>query len=149
EQQKEGIHHIFSQSANLMVSLIVSWFVLGVGAYTVIAGQMDGIFLAMLVMISLTVFENATPMAAFPRQQEKSSQAATRLYAVVGKEDEGAEQAKHEEKLSIHEAPAIEMHDVSFSFPEEIRKTIQHASLSLPTGSKTAIVGPSGSGNST
>src|SRR5690625_1899742 len=87
EQQKEGIHHIFSQSANLMVSLIVSWFVLGVGAYTVIAGQMDGIFLAMLVMISLTVFENATPMAAFPSHLEDSRQAATRLFSVVGKED--------------------------------------------------------------
>jgi len=149
EQQKEGIHHIFSQSANLMVSLIVSWFVLGVGAYTVLAGHMDGIFLAMLVMISLTVFENATPMAAFPSHLEDSRQAATRLFSVVGKEDDGAEQAKSEKKLSIHEAPAIDMHDVSFSFPEEIRKTIKDTSLSLPAGSKTAIVGPSGSGKST
>jgi len=103
----------------------------------------------MLVMISLTVFENATPMAAFPSHLEDSRQAATRLFSVVGKEGDGAEQAKPEEKLSIHEAPAIEMHDVSFSFPEEIRKTIQHTSLSLPAGSKTAIVGPSGSGKST
>src|SRR5690625_3137865 len=87
EQQKEGIHHIFSQSANLMVSLIVSWFVLGVGAYTVLAGHMDGIFLAMLVMISLTVVENATPMAASPHHLEDSRQAATRLFSVVGKED--------------------------------------------------------------
>lgn len=147
EQQKEGIHHIFSQSANLMVSLIVSWFVLGVGAYMVIAGHMDGIFLAMLVMISLTVFENATPMAAFPSHLEDSRQAATRLFSVVGKENDREEKSK--QKLSIHEAPVLDMHDVSFSFPEEIRKTIQHTSLSLPAGSKTAIVGPSGSGKST
>src|SRR5699024_10997277 len=106
EQQKEGIHHIFSQSANLMVSLIVSWFVLGIGAYTVLAGHMDGIFLAMLVMISLTVFENATPMAAFPSHLEDSRQAATRLFSVVGKEDTRQEKVKFEERVHIKKEPA-------------------------------------------
>lgn len=149
EQQQEGIHLIFSQSTNLMVSLIVSWFVLGVGAYLVAAGQMEGIFLAMFVMVSLTVFENATPMAAFPSHLEDSRQAATRLFSVVGKDAVEEETQEMTETLPDHQALALEMHDVSFSFPEEIRKTIQHTSLSLPTGSKTAIVGPSGSGKST
>src|SRR5699024_11318712 len=37
---------------------------------------------------------------------------------------------------------------VIFSFPDEWRPTLQHIPLDLPAGSKTAIVGPSGSGKS-
>ncbi|MBM7600292.1 ATP-binding cassette subfamily C protein CydC [Virgibacillus halotolerans] len=151
EQQQEGVHHIFSQSANLMVSLIVSWSVLGVGAYLVADGQMDGIFLAMFLMISLTVFENATPMAAFPIHLQDSRQAANRLFSVVGKDEDAVDETVDDmqEWVAVGQAPAIKMTDVSFSFPEEIRQTIKNVSLSLPAGSKTAIVGPSGSGKST
>lgn len=151
EQQQEGIQQIFSHSTNLMVSLIISWSILGVGAFLVAGGQMDGIFLAMFLMISLTVFENATPMAVFPSHLQDSRQAATRLFSVVGKDEEAESKTGHEirELLPEIQAPAIEVDDVSFSFQEEIRQTIKHVSLSLPAGSKTAIVGPSGSGKST
>src|SRR5699024_3632113 len=37
----------------------------------------------------------------------------------------------------------------TFTFPNEWRKTLNNVSLSIPAGSKTAIVGPSGSGKST
>lgn len=151
EQQQEGTQQIFSQSTNLMVSLIVSWSILGVGAYLVADGKLNGIFLAMFLMISLTVFENATPMAVFPSHLQDSRQAATRLFSVVGKDEEAKSGTVQEIQkwLSEGQAPAIEVDNVSFSFPEEIRQTIKHVSLSLPAGSKTAIVGPSGSGKST
>ncbi|BBU38913.1 hypothetical protein APP_12050 [Aeribacillus pallidus] len=55
EQEREAIHNLFSQSVNTFVSLIVSWIILLLGVYFVAGGQLDGIFLAMLVMISLTV----------------------------------------------------------------------------------------------
>ncbi|WP_029270677.1 thiol reductant ABC exporter subunit CydC [Virgibacillus alimentarius] len=147
EQRKEGTHQIYSQSINLLVSLLISWLVLGVGAFIVTEGELDGIFLAMLVMISLTVFENATPMAAFPNHLENSRQAASRLFSVVDKQDTEDMQMGME-NLS-NQPPTVEMRDVSFSFPGELGMTIQDTSLCLPPGSKTAIVGPSGSGKST
>lgn len=79
EQEREAIHNLFSQSVNTFVSLIISWVILLLGVYFVAGGQLDGIFLAMLVMISLTVFEHAAPMAAFPSYLEDSRQAAARL----------------------------------------------------------------------
>ncbi|KIL51837.1 thiol reductant ABC exporter subunit CydC [Jeotgalibacillus soli] len=147
EQEKEGIQEMFNHSVNTMVSLFISWSVLALGAYLVVDGQLEGLFLAMLVMISLTVFENATPMALVPSHFEDNRRAATRLFSVVSEEPE-------KEKEPIVELPgqkslSIEMNDVTFAFPDEIRPALVHVSIHLPAGTKTAIVGPSGSGKST
>lgn len=145
EQEKESIHHLFSESSNTFLTLVISFSVLGFGAYLVSTHQLDGIFLAMLVMISLTVFENTTAMSVFPSYLEDSRQAATRLNQVV-KTNRMHESKEH---LSLNRSPAIEMKGVSFAFPDEGDSTLSDVSIMLPPGSKTAIVGASGSGKST
>ncbi|MEC5423816.1 thiol reductant ABC exporter subunit CydC [Virgibacillus sp. C22-A2] len=150
EQEREGVHLIFSQSVNTFVSFVVSWSVIALGAFLVTEGQLDGVFLAMLVMISLTVFENAAPMAAFPSHLEDSRSAAKRLFSVVSKnESEENKPQKSMDKLSLQQGPSISVKDVSFTFPGESRKTLEDVSVTMAAGSKTAIVGPSGSGKST
>ncbi|UTE78943.1 thiol reductant ABC exporter subunit CydC [Rossellomorea sp. KS-H15a] len=148
EQERESRYSLFSHSTNILVSLLISWIVLALGAYSVAAGQLDGIFLAMLVMISLTVFENATPMAILPTHYEDSRRAATRLTTITNEESierDGPPMAS----VFEGDVPAISMKDVSFSFDGEERKTLNGVNLELPAGSKTAVVGPSGSGKST
>ncbi|CAN7483210.1 thiol reductant ABC exporter subunit CydC [Rossellomorea sp. LjRoot5] len=148
EQERESRYSLFSHSTNILVSLLISWIVLALGAYSVAAGQLDGIFLAMLVMISLTVFENATPMALLPTHYEDSRRAATRLSTIMP--EEPIERDGPPLGLVLEgEVPSFCMKDVSFSFVGEERKTLDGVSLELPAGSKTAIVGPSGSGKST
>ncbi|UTR08639.1 thiol reductant ABC exporter subunit CydC [Evansella sp. LMS18] len=150
EQEKNSLQALFSQSVNQMIALIISWFVLGAGAYLIAGGELAGIFLAMLVMISLTVFDTSTPMAAFPVHFEDSRRAASRLFSVVEEgESPDEEPGGRMEKHNLREAPAVEMNHVSFSFPGEERETLKDINLHLPAGSKTAIVGPSGSGKST
>jgi ATP-binding cassette subfamily C protein CydC len=138
---------MFNHSVNTFVSLAISWAVLGLGAYLVVEGELNGLFLAMLVMISLTVFENAAPMAVFPNHLEDSRRAATRLYSVV--RNEGIQEGCPVVQLPEEGALSLEMEKVSFSFPEEFRAALDEVSFNLPAGSKTAIVGPSGSGKST
>lgn len=148
EQERGSIHSLFSHSANILVSLLISWVVLAVGAHSVGAGGLDGIFLAMLVMTSLTVFENATPMAILPPHYEDSRRAATRLSSIAPEETI----EKDGPLVDIHhrgESPSFIMKDVSFSFNGDERKTLDGVSLEFPAGSKTAIVGASGSGKST
>lgn len=58
EQRKEGYEEVSSQSVNGFVALFVTWTVLGTGAYFTATGSLDGLYLAMLVMISIGVFEN-------------------------------------------------------------------------------------------
>ncbi|WP_374056268.1 thiol reductant ABC exporter subunit CydC [Rossellomorea sp. FM04394] len=148
EQKRESIYSLYSHSTNILVSQLISWIVLALGAYSVGAGQMDGIYLAMLVMISLTVFENATPMAIMPIHYEDSRRAAARLSYVISEERIERDGPSLCGTLD-GDAPSFSMKDVSFSFDGEERKTLEEVSLELPAGSKTAIVGPSGSGKST
>lgn len=149
EQNREGIQALYNQSANQIISFTVSWLILGMGAYFVAAGQLDGVFLAMLVMISLTVFENSTPMAIFPTHFEDTRRAAKRLFSVVEEEVDEKIAEVDKKHLDDSEALSVEMKNVSFTFPYQTRQTLRNISLKIPAGSKTAIVGPSGSGKST
>ncbi|MDR9796293.1 thiol reductant ABC exporter subunit CydC [Aeribacillus pallidus] len=147
EQEREAIHNLFSQSVNTFVSLIVSWFILLLGVYFVAGGQLDGIFLAMFVMISLTVFEHAAPMAAFPSYLEDSRQAAARLSDATHQDPSvKTSDQKEMKELPGQQAPSIVMENITFQLFSEILKNV---SITFPAGSKTAIVGPSGSGKST
>lgn len=144
EQINEGKEEVYSQSLNGLVALLVSLAILTVGAYATAAGELDGLFLAMLVMISLGVFENVTPMAAFPGYFEESRKAAVRLDSVVAE----TPRARGTEELAAGPL-AIAARNLAYSFPGEPRPALKNISLNLPAGSKTAIVGPSGSGKST
>lgn len=145
EQEKEGVQAAASQSLNAAAALFVSFMVLVLGAYFVTIGELDGLFLAMLVMISLTVFDNAVPMALFPAHFEETRQASSRLFSVV---DEPAPAPK-KQRLDEERAFSIELKNVTFTYPGEERPALQDVSFKLPAGTKTAIVGPSGSGKST
>lgn len=148
EQEIENVNSLYSQSVNTFISLLVSLVVLALGSYLVVDGQLDGIFLAMLLMISLTVFEDVAPMAVFPIHMQDSKRAATRLFSVV-REGDVAEKSEQLEQLQQDTLPSIEVDNVTFAFADEWRTALKNINLKLPAGSKTAIVGPSGSGKST
>ncbi|GAA0289682.1 ATP-binding cassette subfamily C protein CydC [Gracilibacillus halotolerans] len=149
EQERESVHNLSTEATNTFLSLFVSFAVLGVGAYFVSVGQLDGIFLAMLVMVSLTAFENTAAMSVFPSHLEDSRQASVRLHHVVQTDSEQERLREGEESLSVTTAPDITVENVSFRFPNEARDTLSNLSFTLPAKSKTTIVGPSGSGKST
>ncbi|AIY04309.1 amino acid ABC transporter, ATP-binding protein [Planococcus sp. PAMC 21323] len=143
-QRQEGLEENLAQSINAFVALLVSFFVLGVGAYFVAAGELNGLYLAMLVMISIAAFENVAPMAAFPTYFEESRKAAVRLEEIV------AEPVLQQGTEELPSGPLdIKLEEVSFQYPGENNLAVDRVSLYLKAGTKTAIVGPSGSGKST
>lgn len=143
-QRQEGLEENLAQSINAFVALLVSFFVLAVGAYFVAAGELDGLYLAMLVMISIAAFENVAPMAAFPTYFEESRKAAVRLEEIV------ANPALPQGTDGLPSGPLeIRLEDATFQYPDDSSLALDHVSLHLKPGTKTAIVGPSGSGKST
>ncbi|WP_312094951.1 thiol reductant ABC exporter subunit CydC [Niallia sp.] len=149
QQKGENVNKVSSQSFNGFMTFMTSWLVLGAGAYLVANGTLEGIFLAMLVMISLTVFEPAAPMAVFPIYMQESRDASTRLYEVV--EDPSIIEEKREPLINELPslAPSLAFKDIQFTYRGDWRRTIPNVSFMIPAGSKTAIVGASGSGKST
>ncbi|WP_226585622.1 thiol reductant ABC exporter subunit CydC [Halobacillus litoralis] len=145
EQERDGMQMLASHSWNTFVTLVVSWGVLALGAFLTAKGDLNGLFLAMLVMISLTVFENVTPMAVLPGHLEDSKRASTRLFSVV--DEEHKEQGV--QLIDTNKAPSFRWDHVNYRFPNDKRMVLKDVSLSIPSGSKTAVVGASGSGKST
>ncbi|MCM3032060.1 thiol reductant ABC exporter subunit CydC [Niallia sp. MER 6] len=149
QQKAENINKISSQSFNGFITFVVSWFVLGFGAYLVTNGTLEGIFLAMLVMVSLTVFEPAAPMAVFPIYMQESSDASKRLYDVVEDPDIQVNETKATIFKLPDNAPSLHFKEIQFTHQGDWRTTIPNLSLTIPSKSKVAIVGASGSGKST
>lgn len=147
EQQEAARHLLRGQSLHVFVTYLISWGVLILGAYLIMDGSLAGVFLAMLVMASLTVFEEAAPMATLPAYKLDSEHAAARLAETVHAAEQQSPQPSG--VLPMEKAVSIELSGVSFQYEDEWRPALKDISLYLPPGSKTAIVGPSGSGKTT
>lgn len=133
-----------SQSWSLVISMFVCWAVTLFGVYDVTRGELDGLFLAMLIMIGLNVFEYAVPMAAFPTHFEDSRRSSAQLFSVMGNQKE----VKKRVSAVLQDEPMdVEVRNLSFAYGN--RNVLDDVSVTFSAGSKTAIVGPSGSGKST
>ncbi|WP_405152782.1 thiol reductant ABC exporter subunit CydC [Paenibacillus sp. FSL K6-0108] len=148
-QQRAAGHLLRGQSLHALVTFLISWGVLTLGAYLIIGGALAGVFLAMLVMASLTVFEEAAAMATLPLYKQDSEHAAKRLTETIQTSDVQSESVQSEELLMGKQAVSLELSGVTFQYEGEWRPALKDVSLHIVPGSKTAIVGPSGSGKST
>lgn len=149
QQQRAAGHLLRGQSMHALVTFLISWGVLTLGAYLIIDGALAGVFLAMLVMASLTVFEEAAAMATLPLYKQDSEHAAKRLTETIQTSDRQSVSTRPEGALSGNQAVSLDLSDVTFQYEGEWRPALKDISLHILPGSKTAIVGPSGSGKST
>lgn len=146
-QKTAGLQLLRGQSLHAFVTFLVTWGVLGLGAYLIANGELAGVFLAMLVLIAMTVFDEAAAMATLPAYKQDSEHAAERLAETVNAADSRPQQPGG--VLSAGHAVSVELRQVTFQYADEWRPTLHSMELHIPAGSKTAIVGPSGSGKST
>lgn len=147
EQQAAGIHLLNGQSLHVGLTYLVTWGVLVLGGYLIVHDSLAGVFLAMLVLAAQTVFEEAAPMATLPSYKQDSEHAASRLAEIVQPGETLPPQPNG--SLSDDAPPSIELSGVSFQYSDEWRPALQDVHIRIPAGSKTAIVGASGSGKTT
>ncbi|WP_411342533.1 thiol reductant ABC exporter subunit CydC [Paenibacillus sp. WLX1005] len=142
-QHNDATRLLRGQSLHALTTFIMSWCVLAVGAWLIVDGSMEGIFLAMLIMTAMTVFDESAAMATLPAYKQDSEFAAKRLNEIVPQTPPVPEPVQ---SLQHDAAVDIELEHVYFRYENDWRWTLQDISLQLPSGSKTAIVGASGSG---
>lgn len=109
-------------------------------------GRVDGVFLAVVPLVSLAAFEGIQALADAFRQTEESRAAATRTFEVVDTP------AAVVDPLRPHAAPvrpSIELRKVRFRYAPADELALDGVSLWLPPGGRLGIVGPSGAGKST
>ncbi|WP_431030231.1 thiol reductant ABC exporter subunit CydC [Lysinibacillus sp. LZ02] len=140
ELNREQSAHFWNQ----FIALLTAFFIVSVGAYFVSIGALDGLYLAMLVLVALTVFESAIPLAILPSHYKNAQKATARLDAI-------APPAPPTERMPlVRKKPLnITCENVCYSYQNTLHSAVLHVNCTIAAGEKVAIVGPSGSGKST
>jgi ATP-binding cassette, subfamily C, bacterial CydC len=160
------------EGLNNMMAHTAMFTILVLSIPLVINGEIKGLMLAVLTLGVLSSFEAFQGLANAFVQHEASEEAASRLFSLAEEDvpgtSEGSSAGSSSDKsasssdissgtsasaYNLREDPAFKKVSLSFdnvSFyyhgKEDVLKNI---SFSIPAGSKTAIVGPTGSGKST
>lgn len=134
-----------AESILLTTSFLTAWLILVVSISLVEAEILPGVLLALVVLVGMTVFEAATPMATVPGQLAEQKIAADRLYSLI----ESSPIIPNVEKKPVQPlCTTVQFKEVSFSYPEETELALSQVSFQLTAGKKIAVVGASGSGKS-
>jgi ATP-binding cassette subfamily C protein CydCD len=117
----------------------------------VASGQLDGVYLATLVLITFSAFEAVNPLPEAAQHMDENLVAARRLFDLVDTQPAVKDPPK---PLHAPQKFDLEINNLTFryplSFPLSPTQDILHdISFSLPQGKRLAIIGPSGAGKTT
>ncbi|MBU9722963.1 MULTISPECIES: thiol reductant ABC exporter subunit CydC [Bacillaceae] len=148
-QEREHIVQLKGETIAKGISFMVALGVLFLGVMLVNAGEVNGVMLALLVLVSLTVFETATPMVELPGHIEESHEAERRVFSVSDQDLKPIVEKGEIGVASSRFPQSITFQNVSFAYPGNERSSLKGISFRVNPGEKVAIVGPSGSGKTT
>jgi len=129
-----------------LLSNLTMWAVLVAAIPLVGSGRLDGILLAVVVLLTLASFEAVLPLPQAAQTLESSLEAADRLFALADSQPAVIEPV---ESLAIPKTPDITIATLSFRYEKELPKVLGGIDLELPFGKRVAVVGHSGAGKTT
>ncbi|MEJ2601280.1 MAG: thiol reductant ABC exporter subunit CydC, partial [Anaerolineales bacterium] len=134
------------------------WITLVLARPLVHSGQIQGVYLAVIVLAALTSFEAIQPLPLAAQFLESNLQAARRLFELVDAQPEVVDPPMPLRLPTFNAANrlSLEVRELSFAYPNSLEepagqrgKALNDLSFSLPAGAHLAIVGPSGAGKTT
>ena len=118
-----------------------------VGAALSASGRLDTAILPLLTLLAMSAFIPVWEIAQVGRQLADTLGAARRVHAVH------TERVLVTDGAGVHDmdagGPALEMAQVTFTYPGRRRPALTEVSFTVPRGSTVALVGPSGAGKTT
>lgn len=132
-------------AASVLVTQFTLIVMLAAAVPLVSAGEMDGVLLAVLALITLSSFEAAAPLPQAAQQLESSLAAGRRLYEIEDTQPPVNEPA---EPSPAPEGVDLSICGLSFGY-EAGRETLRDIQVDFPAGKRIALVGPSGAGKTT
>ncbi len=122
--------------------------VIWTGAVLAASGRLDAGLLPLMTLLAMSAFVPIWEIAQVGRQLADSLGAARRLHAIHA-EPVPVVDGPGATPLDGAATPAVELREVTFTYPGRMRPALDGVSLVVPEGSTAAIVGPSGAGKST
>ena len=137
-----GLAALFTSLAGLTVLMLA--------IPLVTAGQINGVFLALLPLTAIACFEAVQPLAHTFQMLESSQAAARRIFELIDSEPAVIDPvAAAPLDLPSDQPPAIEVRDLRFRYSPDEPRVLDGVSFSVPAGGRVALVGANGSGKST
>ena len=112
----------------------------------VAAGEIDGVYLAFLALVTLGSFEAIAPLGTAFQFLGRSISAGERLFEIV---DAKPRVEDPPQPLPPPADDALEFDRVSFRYEDDGPLVLDDVTFALRPGGRVAVVGPSGSGKST
>lgn len=134
-----------TEALGLLIVNSTVWMILYLTIPLVQDGQMNGVYLAVIVLAAQSSFEAVLPLPLAIHYLAESIAAARRLFRIVDTEPAVSEVTGRED-ISHGK---IDVKNLSFSYSPQSRLVLDNISFSIDVGQRLAIVGPSGAGKST
>ena len=158
EQEQQAMLRGVSNALAVLFTSLAALTVLWLAIPLVSGGQIEGVYLALLPLTAIASFEAVQPLGLALQQLEANQAAGRRLFELI---DAAPEVPDPAEPVPLRGVPrttlpsaqdadyTITFDRVSFRYNPIDPLALDGASFTFPAGSRSAIVGSSGSGKST
>ncbi len=145
-QERLAFMRGLNNGAGTLLATLAALIALSISIALVRAGRVDGVYLALIVLVTLATFEAVQPLPVALQQFEASQTGAGRVFELIDAPSPFRSSAR-EPMHRLHFG--IEFRNVVFRYETDGPVVLDRLSFSLASGQRLAFKGESGSGKST
>lgn len=129
-----------------IIAMVSIFSTLYLGAIQIQSQTLDVVYLTSIVLMVLTLFEQAVPMSNVAYYKADTDQSLYDINEVIQYDDVKKVKNSH---VKDESAPLFELNNVTFKYENQETPVLNRISFNVYQGERIAIIGPSGSGKST